>query len=42
LWAIGQINNIDRLKPLWQESLSSRKKACLLETKIDTRGLWVH
>ena len=42
LWAIGEIENIDRLRPLWQKSLSSRKDACLLDVRIDSKGVVVH
>jgi D-glycero-alpha-D-manno-heptose-7-phosphate kinase len=41
LWAIGEIENIDRLRPLWQKSLSSRKEACLLDVGIDSEGVVV-
>ena len=42
LWALGEIENIDRLRPLWQESLSSRKGACLLDVGIDSKGVMVY
>jgi len=42
LWAIGEIENIDRLRPLWQKSLSSRKEACLLDVGIDSEGVVVY
>lgn len=42
LWALGEIENIDRLRPLWQESLSSRKEACLLDVGIDSKGVMVY
>lgn len=42
LWAVGEAENIDRLRPLWQESLSSRKEACLLDVVIDSRGVVVN
>jgi D-glycero-alpha-D-manno-heptose-7-phosphate kinase len=42
LWALGEIEGIDRLRLLWEESLSIRKGACLLEVKIDTGGVAVH
>ena len=42
LWAIGGAKNIDRLRPLWQESLSSRKEACLLDVGIDSKGVTVY
>ena len=41
LWALGEIENIDILKPLWEESLSSRAEARLLDVVIDSTGLVV-
>jgi D-glycero-alpha-D-manno-heptose-7-phosphate kinase len=41
LWAIGEIENIDRLRPLWEKTLSAREAAGLLEVKIDSKGLVV-
>jgi D-glycero-alpha-D-manno-heptose-7-phosphate kinase len=41
LWALGKIEHIDRLRPLWQKSLSSRKEACLLDVGIDSKGVVV-
>ena len=42
IWALGQRENVDRLKPLWEEILSTRKEACLLDFKIDSAGVVVH
>jgi len=42
IWALGESENVDRLRPLWEESLSTRKEACLLDVKIDNRGVVVH
>ena len=42
IWALGEIENIDRLKPLWEEILSTRKEAHLLDAKIDATGVSVH
>ncbi len=42
IWALGGIENIDRLRPLWEESLSTRKEAGLLNVEIDTKGVVVH
>ncbi len=42
IWALGEIENIDRLRPLWEESLSTRKEAGLLDVEIDTKGVMVH
>ena len=39
LWALGDITKIDRLRPVWEEILSERPEACLLECDIDTEGL---
>jgi D-glycero-alpha-D-manno-heptose-7-phosphate kinase len=41
LWAVGEIEHIDRLRPIWQKTLSAREAACLLDVKIDSRGLVV-
>ena len=42
LWALGEPKHIDRLKPVWEDILSTEKEACLLDMKIDSRGLVVH
>ena len=42
LWALGEIEHIDRLRPLWEKALSFRKEACLLDAKIDSDGLMAH
>ena len=42
LWALGEIEDIDRLRPLWHESLSSHKEACLLDAGIDSKGVIVY
>ena len=39
LWAVGDAENIDRLRPLWEKTLSAREAACLLEPEIDSKGL---
>ena len=41
LWAVGEIENIDRLRPIWEKTLSAREEACLLDAKIDSKGLCV-
>ena len=41
LWAVGEIEDIDRLRPLWEKILSARDAACLLDVKIDPKGLIV-
>jgi D-glycero-alpha-D-manno-heptose-7-phosphate kinase len=42
IWALGKIENIDRLRPLWEEILSSDNEARLLDVNIDSQGLVVH
>ncbi len=42
IWALGESENVDRLRPLWEESLSTRKEARLLDAKIDTAGVRIH
>jgi D-glycero-alpha-D-manno-heptose-7-phosphate kinase len=42
VWAIGEIENIDRLRPLWEEILSSENQARLLDINIDSQGLVVN
>jgi D-glycero-alpha-D-manno-heptose-7-phosphate kinase len=39
IWALGQVEDIDKLKGTWQGILSARKDARLLSTKIDSQGL---
>ena len=39
LWAVGETEHIDRLRSIWQKTLSARPAACLLDVKIDSRGL---
>jgi len=41
IWAIGEIEDIDRLKDIWEKTLLSRKEACLLDVDIDSKGLVV-
>jgi len=41
LWALGKIENIDRIRPMWEKTLSAREEARLLDVKIDSRGLEV-
>jgi len=38
IWALGEIDDIDKLKEVWKESLATKKGACLLDVKIDSRG----
>ena len=42
IWAMGEIENIDRLRSLWEEILSSENEARLLNVKIDSQGLLVN
>jgi D-glycero-alpha-D-manno-heptose-7-phosphate kinase len=39
IWAVGEIENIDRLRPLWEKTLSDREAAGLLDANIDSMGL---
>jgi len=41
VWALGEVEDIDKLKHTWEVILSARKEACLLDAKIDSKGvLW--
>ncbi len=42
IWALGEIENVDRLRPLWEKTLSTRKQACLLDVEIDNKGVMIH
>ncbi|MBW2412165.1 MAG: galactokinase [Deltaproteobacteria bacterium] len=42
IWAVGQPEDIDRLKKVWEETLSQQKNARLLELSIDSNGVVVH
>ena len=42
IWALGSIENIDRLKKVWEETLSTTDGGCLLEAKIDSKGVVIH
>ena len=39
IWALGSIENIDKLKGLWEKVLSTREDAQLLEVNIDHDGV---
>ena len=41
IWALGDAKHIDRLRPVWEEILSSENGGRLLEMKIDSQGLVV-
>ena len=40
IWAIGEIEDIDKLKGIWERVLSAKNEACLLDVKIDSKGLF--
>lgn len=39
VWALGQPDDIDRLRPMWEDLLDQHQDAKLLNTRIDTDGL---
>ena len=39
IWAVGEMGKIDRLREAWEEILFDSKEACLLDLKIDSKGL---
>lgn len=39
IWALGSVEDIDKLRSTWEGVLSTRKDACLLNSKIDSDGL---
>jgi D-glycero-alpha-D-manno-heptose-7-phosphate kinase len=39
IWTLGEIDDIDKLKIIWKELLATRKGACLLDVKIDSKGI---
>jgi D-glycero-alpha-D-manno-heptose-7-phosphate kinase len=39
IWALGEIDDIDKLKAIWKELLVTTKGACLLDVKVDSKGL---
>lgn len=42
LWAIGEIEDIDSLRAMWEEILAGSRSARLIEVEIDSQGLVVH
>ena len=40
IWAIGETNDICKLREVWENLLLSKKEACMLDVKIDSRGLF--
>jgi len=41
IWAIGEIEDIAGLEKDWESILSERKKSCMLDVRIDSKGLLV-
>lgn len=39
IWALGEVENIDKLKGIWERILSVRESSRLLDVKIDSEGL---
>jgi D-glycero-alpha-D-manno-heptose-7-phosphate kinase len=39
IWALGETGDIDRLRLTWKKLLAAQKEACLLDVKIDSKGL---
>ena len=42
IWALGQPEDIDRLRKVWEETLSTTDAGCLLDLKIDSKGVIIH
>lgn len=42
IWALGDVKDIDSLRSIWEEILSSENEAFLMDLKIDSKGLLVH
>ena len=42
VWALGEIENIDTLRGMWENILAKRKDAVMLDTVIDRKGVSVH
>jgi D-glycero-alpha-D-manno-heptose-7-phosphate kinase len=42
IWALGAVDDIDRLRRLWNEMLNEREAARLLEVRVDFDGLQIH
>jgi len=40
IWALGQIEDIDKLKGIWERVLSNREHAHLLDIEIDAKGVF--
>jgi D-glycero-alpha-D-manno-heptose-7-phosphate kinase len=39
IWALGEAEHINKLRPRWEERLSKREGGCLLDIGIDSEGL---
>jgi D-glycero-alpha-D-manno-heptose-7-phosphate kinase len=39
LWALGEADDLSRLRPLWQDILGARRQARLLEARVAAEGL---
>ena len=42
IWALGDVEDVDKLKRTWEVMLPTKEGACLLDAKIDSRGLLCH
>jgi D-glycero-alpha-D-manno-heptose-7-phosphate kinase len=42
IWAIGESDNINRLRRVWEDDLRNREEAHLINVKIDSKGLVFH
>jgi D-glycero-alpha-D-manno-heptose-7-phosphate kinase len=42
VWALGRVEDIDRLRKMWETILSVRADAQLLDSTIDGKGLKIH
>ncbi len=42
IWALGEIEDIDRLRIIWKDALSGRMDASLLDFKVDSDGILFH
>ena len=41
IWAIGKAKDIAKLRPAWEDVLSHRKEATMLDSQVDAKGLEV-
>lgn len=39
LWALGELEDIDRLKRIWENILQKKEDACLLDSSLDGKGV---